>query len=310
LALQKSGLPRFLSNRALHQAMTIDASRRVVAMVCDGLYQQHFVHGLSAAFNVVGIVVYRPETPKGGLLHRIRRLLGWGAAMKFLRSRRALRAELAAAAPLVEQLFHREGRGFECPPEAAQLIVSNINDPAVVEFLQQHEPHVVCINGTNLLREPLLRIASNIPYGFVNLHTGLSPYARGGNCDLFMLLEGRPEFVGITIHHIDAGIDSGDIIITARPDLSPDDNYAMIEAKSFHLGNRMMVLAVTQLFAGAAKRVKQWQGGKEFLRRTGYVYDPYVRLQVNRSLRDGLVARYLAEKADRDAEIQLVGPDL
>ena len=276
-------------------------------MVCDGLYQQHFVHSLSAAFNVVGVVIYRPVTPKGNLGQRIRRLLGWGAALRFLRSRAALRAEQATAGPLVESLFRRNGINFAYPAGAAQLVVNNINDATVAKFLQQHKPDVVCINGTNLLRDELLAIAATIPYGFVNLHTGLSPYARGGNCDLFMLLEGRPEFVGVTIHHIDAGIDSGDIILTARPDLAPDDNYAMIEAKSFHLGNRMMVVAVAQLFEGRAARVKQWQHGKEFLRRTGYVYDPFVRLQVNTILEKGLVAQYLANKADRDKGIRLVG---
>ena len=276
-------------------------------MVCDGLYQQHFVHSLSAAFNVVGVVIYRPVTPKGSLVQRIRRLLGWGAAFRFLRSRAALRAEQETAVPLVESLFRRNGVNFAYPAGAAQLVVSNINDATVAKFLQQHKPDVVCINGTNLLRDELLAIAATIPCGFVNLHTGLSPYARGGNCDLFMLLEGCPEFVGVTIHHIDAGIDSGEIILTARPDLAPEDNYAMIEAKSFHLGNRMMVVAVTQLFEGRAARVKQWQHGKEFLRRTGYVYDPFIRLQVNEILKKGLVAQYLANKDDRDKGIRLVG---
>lgn len=287
--------------------MINSASRRVVAMVCDGPYQQHFVHCLGAAFDVVGIVIYRPVTPKGGLGQRIRRLLGWGAAYRYLRSRRALREERAAANPLLEALFHVDKGGFAYPAGAAQLVVTNINDAAVADFLQHQAPDVVCINGTNLLRDRLLALASTIPYGFVNLHTGLSPYARGGNCDLFMLLEGHPEFVGITIHHIDAGIDSGDIILTARPDLLPQDNYAMIEAKSFHLGNRMMVLAVSQLFEGRAARVKQWQHGKEFLRRTGYVYDPFVRMQVNESLQKGLVVGYLADKHARDQNVRLVG---
>lgn len=69
----------------------------------------------------------------------------------------------------------------------------------------------------------------------------------------------------------------------------------------------MMVVAVEQLFDGRAARVKQWQHGKEFLRRTGYVYDPIVRLQVNKILKKGLVARYLADKDERDKAIRLIG---
>lgn len=287
--------------------MSAIGSRKLVAMVCEGIYQRHFVSSLCASFDVVGIVVYKPVAPKSGFVQRLQRLLGFRSAMRFLRSRLALREESKYSAPLMAKLFQKDSQSITYPLDVPLLEVSNINDVAVATFLQRHQPDVVCINGTNLLREDLLRLAPLIPYGFVNLHTGLSPYARGGNCDLFMLLEGRPEFVGITIHHIDSGIDSGDIILTARPDLLPGDNYAMIEAKSFHLGNRMMVVAVSQLFEGRAARVKQWQHGKEFLRRTGYVYDPFVRLQVNEILKNGLVAAYLADKGARDKSIRLVG---
>lgn len=282
-------------------------SRNVVAMVCEGIYQRHFIALLCASFRLVGIVVYKPEVPKGGFIQPLRRLVSFRSAARFLRSRLALREEAKYSAPLTDRLFQKDGQSIAYPPDVPRLEVSNINDFAVMKFLQLHQPDVVCINGTNLLRQELLSLAPSIPYGFVNLHTGLSPYARGGNCDLFMLLEGRPECVGVTIHHIDAGIDSGDIILTARPDLSPDDNYAMIEAKSFHLGNRMMVVAVNQLLENRAARVKQWQHGKEFLRRTGYVYDPFIRLRVNEILKKGLVAQYLSNKDDRDKGIRLVG---
>jgi len=287
--------------------MSAKGSRKVVVLVSEGIFQRHFVSSLCASFYVVGVVVYKPVTPKGGFVQRVQRLLGFRSATRFFKSRLSLREESKYAAPLLAELFQRDGRSIPYPLDVPRLEVNNINDVAVATFLRRHEPDVVCINGTNLLRENLLRLSPSIPYGFVNLHTGLSPYARGGNCDLFMLLEGHPEFVGITIHHIDAGIDSGDIILTARPDLHPEDNYAMIEAKSFHLGNRMMVVAVTQLFEERAERVKQWQHGKEFLRRTGYVYDPFVRLQVNKILEKGLVAEYLADKAGRDKGIRLVG---
>jgi len=70
-----------------------------------------------------------------------------------------------------------------------------------------------------------------------------------------MLIERHPELVGITIHHIDRGIDHGDIIITSRPDMSPDDNFEIIDGKTFKLGNECMVAAVRQLHDGKAERV-------------------------------------------------------
>jgi hypothetical protein len=122
-----------------------------------------------------------------------------------------------------------------------------------------------------------------------------------------MLLEGHPELVGITIHHIDKGIDSGDIIITARPELEPGDNYDMIDAKSFRLGIDRMLVAIRRLIEGRAARVKQWETGTLFLRRTGYHYGPYAVLKVNRLLKRGLIADYLKDRARLDARVRLIG---
>jgi hypothetical protein len=53
--------------------------------------------------------------------------------------------------------------------------------------------------------------------------------------------------------------------------------------------------------------VKQWELGKLFLRRTGYVYEPYHRVRVNGLLDRGLIAEYLTRREERDRAIRLVG---
>ena len=168
-------------------------------------------------------------------------------------------------------------------------------------------PDIVCVNGTNLLRKPMLEAVATLRYGAINLHTGLSPYSRGGNCNLHMLLEGHPEMVGLTIHHLDAGIDSGDIIITARPDFEADDTFEIVEAKVFRMGIDLMLVAVRQIAEGRAARVKQWEQGKLFLRRTGYEFKPYLHVKVNRLLKAGLLFHYLKSKDEADSGVRTVG---
>jgi len=280
---------------------------RAVAMVCDGLYQRYLVQRLAAECDLAGVIVYAPENPKGSLLRRLARYRNPVRLLRHLRARRLLTEYAARARPLVESLFFEGGKAPRLPEGVPVLRVPNVNAPKAVAFIARANPDIACINGTNLLREPMLALAPRIRHGFLNLHTGLSPYSRGGNCDLFMLLEGRPELVGITVHYIDRGIDSGDIVITARPELAPDDSYETIEAKGFRLGIDMMVVAVRQIAAGRAERVAQWEEGKLFLRRTGYVYEPHHRVLVNRMLAGGMIAEYLAHRAQRDGGIRLVG---
>jgi hypothetical protein len=203
--------------------------------------------------------------------------------------------------------------GGEGPHRYVLMCLVALEDPGLTVFPthrlvrglrpEQHE------TLANAIREALRKCAATLPLGMINLHTGLSPYARGGNCNLFMLLERHPELVGITVHHIDGGIDRGDIIITDRPDMSEEDSYEMIEVKTFRLGNDRLMDAVRRLATGEADRIPQWTEGKLFLRRTGYLYEPYLHVQVNRILSYGLIANYHEWRDEFDAGIRLVGAD-
>lgn len=121
-----------------------------------------------------------------------------------------------------------------------------------------------------------------------------------------MLLEGHPELVGVTVHHIDPGIDSGDIILSARVPMEPDDDVETIEVRSFQVGIELLIEAARRLEAGTAPRVPQWEKGKLFLRRTGYSYEPWQRLLANRRIARGLVRTYLADQGRRDGAVRVV----
>ncbi len=225
-------------------------------------------------------------------------------AIQHLYARFKLAEHDKRAQDYINATFKTENIDRENTPE---LFTDDVNEQAVVDFIKQHSPDIICVNGTNLLKNHLLDQIADIPYGIINLHTGLSPYSRGGNCNLYMLLEKQPQLVGITVHHIDKGIDSGDIIISAQVEYDEDDNYEIIDAKCFKLGIDAMLEACRRLFCGSADRVKQWEKGKLFLNRTGYSYRPYHRLQVNSLISRGLVRDYLKHKAEVDQRVKTVG---
>jgi methionyl-tRNA formyltransferase len=284
-------------------------SLRAVVLCCDGLFQRYLAERVAAEFTLVGVVRQSAPAHPGGLAGRLRRYANPSVLMRHAQARLVLPAYEQRSKPLLRELFFHEGREPCFPEHAPALVTSNINSPATADFIRRQKPDIVLVNGTNLLRAPLLALAPEIPLGIINLHTGLSPYSRGGNCNLFMLLENRPELVGVTVHHIDAGIDSGDIVLTAQVPMQAGDSYGMIDARSFHLGIEMLLRAARLLQEGRATRVRQWEEGKLFLKRTGYVYEPYQRLRVNRLLARGMVRDYLADKPARDAGVRLVqGP--
>jgi methionyl-tRNA formyltransferase len=281
---------------------------RVVVLSCDGFYQRWLAQQAAASFDLVGVVVQHPPfAQRKGLLARLSRYRDPSALTRQLMARWKLPAYERRGETLRRQLFCPKGTPPEIPAGVPVLQTEAINGPETVAFVKHQAPDLVLVNGTQLLREPLLALRPNIRHGILNLHTGLSPYSRGANCNLYMILEGHPELVGVTIHHIDQGIDSGDIIRSAQVPLEPDDNFETIDVRSFHLGITLLLEAARELVEGSAPRVRQWEQGKLFLKRTGYHYESWQRLAASRLLEAGLLREYLADRVSRDAAVRLVG---
>lgn len=282
---------------------------KVLLLCCSGRFQTYLANQLNQKFDLIGIVLCDIPANRQNIWARLKHLsmyLNPFLFFKYIDSRINLpKFEVITEQRLQEHFpFFLAQQTF--PDKIPVIQVKNINDTVVVKFVQKLKPDVVSVNGTNLLREPLLSMADNIPLGIINLHTGLSPYSRGGNCNLFMLLEDKPQLVGATIHYIDKGIDSGDIIQTLRPKMMPDDPYEYIEAKVFIAGIHAMLEAIQKIMEGKAERVKQWTRGKLFLEKTGYQYSPHIRLQVNRKINKGLIQHYLDNQKECDKGIKLV----
>jgi methionyl-tRNA formyltransferase len=72
------------------------------------------------------------------------------------------------------------------------------------------EANAVIVFGSSYVREPL--ITKLIAKKSINIHTGISPQYRGVDCNFWALFDNNPQFVGATIHFLDRGLDSGDIL--------------------------------------------------------------------------------------------------
>lgn len=91
----------------------------------------------------------------------------------------------------------------------------DLHSESVVEEFRKSGPEVALVFGTRILKEPL----RSVPKAMFNLHTGLSPYYRGGQATFWCLYNEEIEYVGVTVHWIDPGIDRGDIVYSARPSI-------------------------------------------------------------------------------------------
>lgn len=101
--------------------------------------------------------------------------------------------------------------------------VESANSGASEALLKEHRPDVVIVNGTRILRPNILQATDA---SFINTHQGITPLYRGAHGAYWSLFQNDREHCGTTIHLIDAGIDTGDIIGQAAIAPQSSDSYA------------------------------------------------------------------------------------
>ncbi len=77
-----------------------------------------------------------------------------------------------------------------------------------------------------ILRPELIDL---FPRGCINLHAALLPYNRGWHTNVWPILDGTP--AGVTVHYIDPGVDTGDIIAQERIPIEPTDTGGSLHEK-------------------------------------------------------------------------------
>lgn len=92
--------------------------------------------------------------------------------------------------------------------------------------------------------------------GCINVHSSLLPRYRGAAPINWAILNGEKE-TGVTIMHMAAALDAGDIISQVKTAIDPDETAPQLTARLAELGARALVKAVDALRAGTAERIPQ-----------------------------------------------------
>ncbi len=93
-------------------------------------------------------------------------------------------------------------------------------------------------------------------FGILNVHASLLPRYRGAAPIQWALANGESE-TGVTIMRIDAGLDTGDMLLKGSLSIAPDETAPELSARLAPLGAELLLEAVAQMEAGTARPEKQ-----------------------------------------------------
>lgn len=145
-----------------------------------------------------------------------------------------------------KMLDHHKKQFQTLPQNIPALIAENINAEEVLKFTNEIQPDLIIISGTRLIKEKMFSL--NPAVGFINLHTGLSPYIKGGpNCTNWCIANNELHLIGNTIMWLDKGIDSGNIIATDTVKFSGNESLSDIHIGVMEHAHDLYISAINEI---------------------------------------------------------------
>lgn len=172
------------------------------------------------------------------------------------------RGETVVAA--VTQPDRPRGRGQKEEPPPVKVLAQRhgipvfqpvkVRTPDSVEHIRELAPDlIVVVAFGQILPQGLLDIP---PRGCINVHSSLLPRYRGAAPLNWVLINGETE-TGVTTMMMDAGLDTGDMLLVKRTPIDPDEDARSLHDRMAILGAEALAETLDLLVAGTLVRQKQ-----------------------------------------------------
>jgi len=125
------------------------------------------------------------------------------------------------------------------------------NNKAFLKELIKKEPDIIINQSMSILKTKLLSIPK---IGTLNRHNALLPKNRGRLTPFWVLYKDEKK-TGVSIHFVEEGIDSGDIIVQRRFPITKKDTFNSLVKKNYQIAGKAMLEALDILESGNIKLI-------------------------------------------------------
>jgi folate-dependent phosphoribosylglycinamide formyltransferase PurN len=157
--------------------------------------------------------------------------------------------------------------------------VKDHNDPESIDFLRECSPDVVVFTGGGIIRRNLIEVSGR---GIFNAHMGVLPPYRGMDVVEWPILEDRLEDIGlgITLHFMDRGIDTGPIARIVHVPIRTGDSVERLRRRYERMMLEVMLDGVRSVRDGSLRlRPQHEHEGHQY-----YIMHPRLYAEVRRRL--------------------------
>lgn len=134
------------------------------------------------------------------------------------------------------------------------VLLENVNSPDSIARLRQYGAELfVSMSYNQIFRQQAIDLPR---HGVINCHAGALPFYRGRNILNWALINDAESF-GVTVHYVNAGIDTGDIILQRHFAVTDGDDYASLLSRAISSCADLLVDSLDRVARGAVERTRQ-----------------------------------------------------
>lgn len=178
---------------------------------------------LKESFGIVKVLLEDPVPRKKFLQKRIKKL-GWftvgGQVMFQLIAGRLLNK---TSKKRIQQIIEEYRLQKNLIPLEMITEVPSANSDECLKKLKELQPGIVVVHGTRIISKKILQEINAI---FINIHAGITPLYRGSHGAYWALANNDKGNCGVTVHLVDAGIDTGNILAQTTIPFTSKDNFS------------------------------------------------------------------------------------
>ena len=130
----------------------------------------------------------------------------------------------------------------------------NVNSDEFISILKKYDCDLfVSMSFNQIFKNEIINLAKYKP---INCHAGKLPFYRGRNVLNWALINDEKDF-GITVHYVDEGIDTGDIILQRSYQISDQDSYKTLLERAYIECANILYDVIIMFKKGYVKAQKQ-----------------------------------------------------
>lgn len=133
-------------------------------------------------------------------------------------------------------------------------IHQNINSDEFLDRVSKYDADLFVSMSFNQIFKT--RTINYPPLKTINCHAGKLPFYRGRNILNWALINDEKEF-GITVHYVDEGIDTGDIILQRTYPITDEDDYSTLLNTAYTGCADVLYEAIKEIQSGTVRSIRQ-----------------------------------------------------